>query len=71
MAAMPRRRTSPAPLLRRGSRKRADKREEAAGPAGLPAPAHVVSERDFVSPRGNRYRILTTIETDPDDGGGA
>jgi hypothetical protein len=34
---------------------------------GLPDPASVVSERDFVSPKGARYRIIRTTETDPYD----
>jgi len=34
---------------------------------GLPAPESVVSEKTFTSPKGKRYRILRTDETDPYD----
>jgi hypothetical protein len=34
---------------------------------GLPDPATVVSERMFTSPKGRRYRIIKTTETDPYD----
>ena len=33
----------------------------------LPDPASVIAEKSFVSPKGVRYRILTTTETDPYD----
>jgi len=32
--------------------------------AGLPAPDSIVSEVPFTSPKGNRYRIIKTDETD-------
>jgi hypothetical protein len=34
---------------------------------GLPDPGTVVSERMFTSPKGRRYRIIKTTETDPYD----
>jgi hypothetical protein len=34
---------------------------------GLPDPKTVVSERLFVSPKGRRFRIITTTEKDPYD----
>lgn len=35
---------------------------------GLPDPATVVSEQTLISPKGRRYRILRTRQTDPYDG---
>ncbi|HVR96115.1 MAG TPA: hypothetical protein VMW27_05845 [Thermoanaerobaculia bacterium] len=40
---------------------------EAPSRPGLPAPESVVSEKTFTSPKGKRYRILRTDETDPYD----
>jgi hypothetical protein len=37
---------------------------------GLPDPKTVVSERTFVSPKGRRYRIITTTDKDPYDSNG-
>jgi hypothetical protein len=34
---------------------------------GLPDPNTVVSERILVSPKGRRYRVITTTERDPYD----
>jgi hypothetical protein len=34
---------------------------------GLPDPESVVSVKTFTSPKGNRYRIIETNETDPYD----
>ena len=34
---------------------------------GLPDPKTIVSERTFISPKGRRYRIITTTEKDPYD----
>jgi hypothetical protein len=34
---------------------------------GLPDKEAVISERTFVSPKGKRYRIITTSETNPYD----
>ncbi len=34
---------------------------------GQPDPDTVIAERTFVSPKGRRYRILTTTESDPYD----
>jgi hypothetical protein len=34
---------------------------------GLPDPKTVVLERSFVSPKGRRYRIITTTEKDAYD----
>ena len=34
---------------------------------GLPDPKTVVAERTFVSPKGRRFRIITTTEKDPYD----
>jgi len=34
---------------------------------GLPDPASVVSVKTLTSPKGNRYRVLETDETDPND----
>lgn len=34
---------------------------------GLLDPATVVGERAFTSPKGRRYRIIETRQTDPDD----
>jgi len=36
-------------------------------PAGLPDEARVVAETSFASPKGTRYRILKTTETDAYD----
>jgi hypothetical protein len=33
----------------------------------LPDPESVVSEREFISPKGRRYRILRTTDKDPYD----
>jgi hypothetical protein len=33
----------------------------------LPDPKTIVSERAFVSPKGRRFRIITTTEKDPYD----
>jgi hypothetical protein len=35
--------------------------------SGLPAPESIVSEAEFVSPKGAKYRIIKTSETDPYD----
>ena len=37
---------------------------------GLPDKRSIVSERPFVSPKGGRYRIITTNQRDPYDPGG-
>ena len=34
---------------------------------GLPDKATVVSEREFTSPKGKRYRIIKTTQRDPYD----
>jgi hypothetical protein len=34
---------------------------------GLPDKATVISEREFISPKGKRYRIIRTTERDPYD----
>jgi hypothetical protein len=34
---------------------------------GLPAPESIVSETEFTSPKGAKYRIIKTTETDPYD----
>jgi len=34
---------------------------------GLPAPEHVVEERELTSPKGRKYQILRTTEHDPYD----
>jgi hypothetical protein len=34
---------------------------------GLPNPDSVVSEDTLTSPKGNRYRIITTTQADPYD----
>ena len=39
-------------------------RETAAARPGLPDPTSVVSEKEFTSPKGGRYRVLRTTETD-------
>jgi hypothetical protein len=31
----------------------------------LPAPESIVSEAEFTSPKGTKYRIIKTTETDP------
>jgi len=36
-------------------------------PAGLPNETSIVAERAFLSPKGKRYRIIRTNETDPYD----
>jgi len=58
--------------------KRRKKPKSPSGPnPGLPDKATVVSEREFTSPKGKRYRIIRTTERDPydppddDDKGGA
>jgi hypothetical protein len=52
-------------------RSRRRRTEDGAAPRkprpGLPDKASVVSEEAFVSPKGTRYRILKTSETDPYD----
>ena len=35
--------------------------------AGEPEPSHIVAQRNFPSPSGRTYTILTTSETDPYD----
>jgi hypothetical protein len=54
---------------RKGPRKPAGKVPESVRPRnpGLPDPKTVVSERLFVSPKGRRFRIITTTEKDPYD----
>ena len=54
---------------RKSPRKAAKKVPKATRPRnpGLPDPKTVVSERLFVSPRGRRFRIITTTEKDPYD----
>ena len=43
-------------------------REPEASPRpGLPAPESVISETEFTSPKGAKYRIIKTRETDPYD----
>lgn len=34
---------------------------------GLPDKRHVVSERDVISPKGRKYRVIRTTERDPYD----
>jgi hypothetical protein len=34
---------------------------------GLPDPASIVSEKVLISPKGNRYRVLTTTQSDAYD----
>jgi hypothetical protein len=41
-------------------------KEKPANP-GLPDPKTVLYERSLVSPKGRRYRIITTTEKDPYD----
>ncbi|HLQ91876.1 MAG TPA: hypothetical protein VK148_17780 [Xanthobacteraceae bacterium] len=54
---------------RKGPRKPAGPSSETARPRnpGLPDPKTIVSERAFVSPKGRRFRIITTTEKDPYD----
>lgn len=54
---------------RKRPRKAAKKARKATRPRnpGLPDPKTVVSERLFVSPKGRRFRIITTTEKDPYD----
>jgi hypothetical protein len=35
--------------------------------SGLPDPTTVISEETFTSPKGRRYRVLKTRQTDPYD----
>lgn len=44
-------------------------KEKPANP-GLPDPKTVLCERSLVSPKGKRYRIITTTEKDPYDPNG-
>jgi len=41
--------------------------DERRGRPGMPNEASVLSEKAFISPKGKRYRILKTDETDPYD----
>jgi hypothetical protein len=43
---------------------------EVKGRPGVPNKASVLSEKEFTSPTGKRYRITTTDETDPYDAHG-
>jgi hypothetical protein len=52
---------------RKGPRKAAEKDATRPRNPGLPDPKTVVSERLFVSPKGRRFRIITTTEKDPYD----
>lgn len=54
---------------RKGPRNPVGKAPDTARPRnpGLPDPKTVVSERLFVSPKGRRFRIITTTEKDPYD----
>ncbi len=54
---------------RKSPRKAAKKAAKPTRPRnpGLPDPETVVSERLFVSPKGRRFRIITTTEKDPYD----
>jgi hypothetical protein len=45
----------------------APSRRRAKTAPGLPDPTSVIAEKTFISPKGHRYRILTTTETDPYD----
>jgi hypothetical protein len=48
------------------ARKKKPKPRKAAAPADeLPPPESVESERQFVSPKGTRFRILRSREVDP------
>jgi hypothetical protein len=40
---------------------------EGKGRPGMPNEASVLSEKSFTSPKGRRYRIIKTDETDPYD----
>jgi hypothetical protein len=42
-------------------------RPESSPGAGLPAPESIISEHEFTSPKGRKYRIIRTTETDPDN----
>jgi hypothetical protein len=35
--------------------------------SGLPAPESIISKTEFTSPKGTKYRIIKTTETDPYD----
>jgi hypothetical protein len=59
---------------RNGDRSRAAQRRKGTLSSGrgkaapsLPKPESVISEKTFTSPKGTRYRILTTTEMDPYD----
>lgn len=41
--------------------------DESRGRPGMPDEASVLSEKTFTSPKGKRYRIIKTDETDPYD----
>ena len=48
-------------------RKRSPSQRRAKTAPGLPNPESVIAEKTFISPKGKRYRVLTTTETDPYD----
>jgi hypothetical protein len=54
---------------RKGPRKPPGKPADSTRPRnpGRPDPKTVVSERTLVSPKGRRYRVITTTEKDPYD----
>jgi hypothetical protein len=37
------------------------------GRSGLPRPESIISETEFTSPSGSKYRIIHTTEVDPSD----
>jgi hypothetical protein len=47
--------------------KDATKSAEGKDRGGIPNQASVLSEREFTSPKGRHYRIISTEETDPYD----
>jgi len=57
--------------MAKGSRhetgKRRRKQSSSEPNPGLPDKATVISEREFTSPKGKRYRIIKTTQRDPYD----
>ena len=57
-------------MLRSGRKKKATKKPKVR--QDLPEEAHIIGEKDFTSPKGNKYRIILTDELDayeqPDPG---
>ncbi len=57
----PKKKVSKAGLDEEGSQKKSESRVR----QDLPDETSIVGEKEFISPKGNKYRIILTDETDP------